>query len=127
MIAVLDRAPETARVAAPPVEASAVPNACPECLAPFVARSWQQLFCCPAHKRLYNNRWLKRGAVLAPIAAAARATRNGTRGNKLVGTRASTDSNRLLERWKEEDERAGRMPVVDYMALRYRYDLVETC
>jgi hypothetical protein len=34
------------------------------------------------HKRAYNNRWLTRGAVLAPLAAAARITRGGSRGAK---------------------------------------------
>lgn len=125
MSAVLDRPPETAQERRTPDVPPMLGHPCPECMQGFKARSWQQLFCCPAHKRTYNNRWLKRGAVLAPFAAAARATRDGTRGRKSVGRSASIDANRLLQRWADEDRAAGRMNVVDYMGLRYRYDLAE--
>jgi hypothetical protein len=68
---------------------------------------------------------VKRGAVLAPLYAAARATRGGTRGDTATGQRARRDSDLLIQRWRDEDEAAGRMPAVDYVAARYRHGLVE--
>lgn len=125
MSAVLDTPAETPATAEAAPKASGYPRTCPECACDFVAPQPGQLFCCPKHKRAYNNRWLKRGAVLAPIFSAARVTRNGTRGDRDTGSRASTDANRLVERWKEEDAAAGRLSVVDYMAARYRLGMVE--
>jgi hypothetical protein len=101
---------------------------CPECLAELQGARPRQIFCSTPHKRAYNNRWLTRGAVLAPLQAAARATRNGTRGQagaREAGRKASRDANHLLQRWLEEDRAAGRMPTVEYVALRYRHGLVD--
>lgn len=126
--AVLDTAAPRAATAA---RATGAPTAaawsCPECMVPFPIRRSQprQLFCCREHKRAYNNRWLTRGAVLAPLYAAARATRGGTRGNAATGARARRDAEQLAQRWRDEDAAAGRMPVVDYLAERYRLGLVE--
>jgi hypothetical protein len=98
---------------------------CPECLAAFRRNQPHQLFCSPVHKRAWHNRWLTRGAVLAPLQAAARATRGGSRGDKATGARARGDGDHLLQRWKGEDSAAGRMPIVEYVAERYRLGLVE--
>lgn len=98
---------------------------CPECRATFMARHPGTLFCSTSHKRAYNNRWLTRGAVLAPIYSAARTTRFGTRGDKATGSRATANANSLVQRWAEEDKAAGRLSTVEYMELRYRLGLVE--
>jgi endogenous inhibitor of DNA gyrase (YacG/DUF329 family) len=101
---------------------------CPECLAELRKVQPHQIFCSTTHKRAYNNRWLTRGAVLAPLQAAGRYTRYGSRGDQAAretGRKASRDANSLLQRWLEEDRAAGRMPTVDYVALRYRHGLVE--
>ncbi|HEY1605582.1 MAG TPA: hypothetical protein VGF77_08275 [Allosphingosinicella sp.] len=124
--AVLDAVPQTAVPAAGEVaRTNRGSRRCPECLAAFGAVQPGQLFCCREHKRAYNNRWLKRGAVIAPLYAAAWQTRDGTRGDKATGKRARQDSRQLIQRWKDEDAAAGRMSVVDYMAARYRLGLVE--
>lgn len=104
---------------------SAKARACPECGERFLPVQWTQLFCGAAHKRAYNNRWAQRGAVLAPIYAAARVTRNGTRGDRDTGRKASADAHTLVQRWKDEDAAAGRMPAIHYVALRYRLGLVD--
>lgn len=120
--------PEAA-VSAPPSK-TALPSAraaprCPECLSSFVRKQPAQLFCKVEHKRAYNNRWLKRGAVLAPLYLAARLTRGGSRGDKLTGARARRDAEHAGQRWIEEDRAAGRMPAVEYIAERYRLGLVD--
>jgi hypothetical protein len=94
-------------------------------MAAFRPRQGHQLFCTPAHKRAYNKLWEKRGAVLAPLYAAARVTRYGTRGDRATGAKARRDSDLLVQMWIEEDAAAGRMPVTDYVAARYRAGLVE--
>jgi hypothetical protein len=124
-VAVLDAPDLRAEDASEAPVRATYPRTCPECGTAFGAAQRGQLFCSTSHKRAYNNRWLKRGAVLAPIAAAARATRDGTRGDRNTGRQASIDANRLLQMYQEEDARAGRLSVVDYMAARYRLGLVE--
>lgn len=124
--AVLDSGAKTAPAAQAPDARSSAPGwRCPECLQPVARIQPTQLFCCPQHKRAYNNRWLQRGAVLAPLYAAARATRGGTRGDKRTGARARADADHLVQRWRDEDAAAGRMPVTQYMAERYRLGLVD--
>lgn len=124
--AVLDVAPEKAASAiAAPAGASASSWRCPECLTAFRRSQATQLFCCREHKRTYNNRWLTRGAVLAPLYATARVTRFGTRGDEATGRRAGSDANYLIQRWREEDKAANRMPAEQYMAERYRLGLVD--
>lgn len=122
---VLDGGADLARGGPTAARGAGYRRTCPECSTAFVAPQPGQLFCCLVHKRAYNNRWLKRGAVLAPLQAAARATRGGTRGDKATGARARCDADRLIQRWRDEDREAGRVPVVEYMATRYRLGLVE--
>lgn len=104
---------------------SAPISRCAECGELFRARQYNQLFCRPAHRRAYNNRWLARGLVLAPLYCAARATRGGSRGDKATGAKARADAERLAQRWKEEDQAAGRISHVAYIAARYKVGLVE--
>jgi hypothetical protein len=126
--AVLDTAPAKPDVASSPVERDRSASwACPECMAPFRRRQPHQLFCCTSHKRAWHNRWMGRGAVLAPLQASARATRGGSRGDKPTGSRARADAEHLLQRWKDEDAGAKppRMPIDRVVAERYRLGLVE--
>lgn len=98
---------------------------CPECGAAFVRTKPLQMFCSPEHRRVYARLWEYRGGVLAPLYATARATRGGSRGDKETGARARRDAEHLAQRWQDEDEAAGRMPVTAYVATRYRLGLVE--
>lgn len=92
---------------------------CPECLARFKPRAARQLFCCPDHKRSWHNRAAKRGAVLYALVMAARETRDGTRGDRDTGKRASGQANMLMMDWRDEDRAAGRMGQVEYMRRRF--------
>lgn len=92
---------------------------CPECLTPFRPRVLRQLFCCAEHKRDWHHRSTKRGAVLFSLEMAARETRDGTRGDKDTGKRASWQGNLLKQQWRDEDRAAGRMSQVDYMRRRF--------
>ncbi len=92
---------------------------CPECPQRFAPKAWNQLFCCDAHKQAWANRWTARGRVIAQLDACARATRDGTRGDTATGKRAAADHNQLIRRYADEDQAAGRMPIVEFMRLRY--------
>lgn len=93
---------------------------CPECLAPFERRHPGQLFCTPLHRDTWNNRASIRGRVLTPLAIVARVTREGSRGDRKTGKRAASEANALIQRWRDEDQAAGRMPHPEYLAQRYR-------
>lgn len=96
---------------------------CPECGAGYSRKHPMQLFCTTAHRDTWNNRAAKRGRVLLPFAQVARATRDGTRGSprdRELGKRAAADMHRLLQRWRDEDAEAGRMPAPDFLVARYR-------
>jgi hypothetical protein len=95
------------------------PYVCPECLVRFRPKATRQLFCCAEHKRSWYNRSMKRGGKLFSVVAAARETRDGTRGAKDVGKQASAEANLLLQGWRDEDRTAGRMGQVEYMRRRY--------
>lgn len=114
MTAALDDVAQTRRTA--PRFAS---RTCPECMAAFTPVEARQLFCNPAHRRAWNNRATVRGAVLMPLAIVARLTRNGTRGDAATGRRAARDHNALVQRYRDEDAAAGRMPWADYLRRRY--------
>jgi len=127
---VLDALPHSAE-AAP--EAPRLPNKpkhgwaiCPECQGEFERHQPDKLFCCQKHRREWNNRAVVRGSVLAPLAIVARKTRNGTRGDKTYGAKASQDADMLIRRWEAEDAEAGRMTQAQYLRLRYQngYDPV---
>ncbi|MFD1951901.1 hypothetical protein ACFSGX_14095 [Sphingomonas arantia] len=91
---------------------------CPECMVSFAAVHPRQLFCSPAHRDRYHNRWTVRGRVLAPLEVADRITRGGTRGDVVTGRRARRDAQHLKDRWVVEDRDAKRMPAIEYVRLR---------
>lgn len=92
---------------------------CPECLVRFKPKASRQIFCCPTHAKSWHNRSQKRGAVLFSLSMAARETRDGTRGHKETGRRASWQGNLLMQQWRDEDRAAGRMGQVEYMRRRF--------
>lgn len=57
--------------------------------------------------------------MLTPLAMVARLTRQGTRGDRNTGRRATSHFNVLVQQYRDEDLAAGRMPWVEYLALRY--------
>jgi hypothetical protein len=115
---VLHARPEIALAeSAPPPRATAT---CPECGAAFQRAQWRQLFCSPSHKADFHNRATARGRVLTPLVMAARQTRGGSRGDTETGRAARADADFLIQRWTVEDREAGRMSMVDYVALRRR-------
>ena len=114
MSAMLQAAPEKPVTAPPPQT-----RPCPECMAGFVATQAGQLFCTPAHRDAWNNRGTVRGRVLTPLAMVARITRDGTRGDRVTGKRASSENAALIQRWRDEDAAAGRMPWPEYLRRRY--------
>ncbi|UAK26778.1 hypothetical protein K8P63_19020 [Sphingomonas nostoxanthinifaciens] len=78
------------------------------------------MFCSDAHQKAWKARTRRRGYQLYPFAIVARATREGTRGDRSTGSRASKDADQLRERWKDEDATKKRMTPAAYLALRYR-------
>jgi hypothetical protein len=97
------------------------PRPCPECGAPFEPRVRNQLFCSTAHNTAWNNRATARGRVLTPLSIVARITRNGSRGSpedREAGRQASNLHNTLIQRYRDEDRAAGRMPWPEYMRRR---------
>lgn len=108
----------TTRPVGAPAPASSA-HRCPECSEPFRRIHPRQLFCSNAHKIAFHNRQTVRGRTLAPLAMAARITRNGSRGDTETGKKARSESTFLLDRWAREDREAGRMTMVDYMRERW--------
>lgn len=99
------------------------PRPCPECMKPFEPKVVNQLFCTPEHNTIFTNRGTKRGRKLTPLSIVARVTRNGTRGTaeeRAAGREASCAHNRLIQRYRDEDRDAGRMPWPEYMIRRMR-------
>lgn len=95
---------------------------CPECQQRFKRTHPLQLFCTPRHRDRWNNRAAIRGRVLTPLQMVARVTRNGTRGSpadREAGRRANSQLNYLINRYRDEDAQAQRMPWPAYMVLRY--------
>lgn len=82
-----------------------------------------QLFCSREHNAAWNNRATARGRVLTPISIVARITRNGTRGTeeaRKAGREASNHHNALIQRYRDEDRKAGRMEWPEYMIRRFK-------
>lgn len=101
-----------------------VTRCCSECGGEFIAAAYNQMFCTRDHKRAFHKRQEARGAVLTPLAMAARITRDGTAGDKATGKKARSDSRALIAMWAAEDRTAGRMSMVDYVAARYRIGIM---
>lgn len=100
------------------------PRPCPECMALFEPGVVNQLFCCPEHNAAWNNRATKRGRVLTPLSMVARITRNGTRGSpedRRAGREASNAHNKLIQKYRDEDRKAGRMPWPEYLSRRIKH------
>jgi hypothetical protein len=99
------------------------PRTCPECRKLFEPKVVNQLFCSPAHNTIWNNRQTKRGRVLTPYGMVARITRDGTRGSperREVGKAAAASFRKLIQRYRDEDRKAGRMEWTDFMILRIK-------
>lgn len=99
------------------------PRTCPECSKLFEPKVVNQLFCKPQHNADWNNRQTARGRVLTPYAIIARIHRDGSRGTpeqREVAKRAAASFRRLVQRYRDEDREAGRMPWADFMILRIR-------
>lgn len=112
--------PRTAN--APSGQQDDIVRTCPECQRRFPPIHPLQLFCTPLHRDRWNSRAAVRGRVLTPLQMVARITRNGTRGSiadRETGKRASSQLNYLINRYRDEDAQAQRMPWPAYMALRY--------
>lgn len=95
---------------------------CPECLCRFSRKHPLQLFCTVAHRDAWNARANVRSRKTFPLEMVARLTRNGTRGreeDRDVGRDASSDLAYLVNRFRDEDVRHGRMPWPQYLRLRY--------
>lgn len=104
------------------------PRTCPECGKLFEPNRRNQLFCSAQHKAAWENRATVRGKVLAPLAFAARATRNGTQGPqdlREIGRRASNAQNRLIREWRDEDHAAGRMDATTFLRQRVKHGLFD--
>jgi hypothetical protein len=95
-------------------------HVCPECLCDFTPKRSRALFCSEAHRTTWHNRQTVRGRVLTSLAMAARETRGGTRGDTDTGKKANWQANQLMQDWRDEDRRLGRMSQVEY--LRRRFD-----
>lgn len=93
---------------------------CPECGKPFAPTHPNQMFCTTPHRKDFLNRQTVRGAKLTPLVMASRITRGGSRGDTLTGKRARQDAEYLINKWVDDDRRAGRMSMVDYVALCFR-------
>lgn len=93
---------------------------CAECRAPL-ARGKSRLFCCRKCQVEFRNRMTVRGNVMATLVMVCRMTRNGTRGNdeaKTAGKEAVRQLNQLIDKFRDDDRRVGRMSAVEYFARR---------
>ncbi len=104
------------------------PRECPECRKLFEPDRANQLFCCSEHNTAWANRATVRGRVLTPFSMVARITRDGTRGTpeeREIGKRAARKARELIQKHRDEDKAAGRMPWARYMILRVELGLYE--
>ena len=91
---------------------------CPECGGAVGLSGPRQMFCSTGCRKAHHARETLRGRMLLHFAMAARATRDGTRGDRETGAYASAEARELMQRWAEEDRAAGRMSAVEIIALR---------
>lgn len=122
MAAVLHGPPETGRGAprGAPGDAGSG-RRCPECLGDVdTSADWRKMFCSEQHRTAFHNRQLKRGRTLVVLCMAERVTRSGYCRLKATGIEARQRSRRLMDKWHQEDMRAGRMAMDEYLAIRTR-------
>lgn len=78
-------------------------HSCKECNGPFESRQYNADFCTNACRSAFNNRRMKRGAVLYDLLMMERGDPKAFEANKLKDR-----ATELLERFRQEDEQAGR-------------------
>ena len=78
-------------------------HTCRECSVPFDSRQYNADFCSDGCRRTFNNRRMKRGAILYDLVMIERADPKGFTANKL-----ETRVEELIARWREEDTAAKR-------------------
>ena len=104
-----------------PVEPDRPANGtCPECGGRYDAVHPNQMFCSTPHRKTFLNRQTVRGAALAPLQMAARISRGGSRNDRPTGIRARQLAEQMIGRWIAEDREAGRMSMIDYVAMCFR-------
>jgi hypothetical protein len=82
---------------------SKVQPLCFECATAYTARAAQQRFCTPACSKVFNNRRMRRGAVLVDLAMTDYCHRDHP---KRKNGDIQKAMRRLLSRWRDEDRAA---------------------
>lgn len=89
---------------------------CPECGDKFIVHDGQgrhQRFCKSDHRERFNSRCAARGKVIIPYLLVWR----GSRGKKgSVGAEAHAEMIRIIDAFADEDRKAGRPKLDDYIA-----------
>ncbi len=93
---------------------------CPECGGDVWLTGPRPVFCSKACRKASHYREVLRGRQLLNLAMAARATRDGSRGDRETGAYAAREARSLMQQWADEDRAAGRMSAVELVALRRR-------
>lgn len=83
------------------------PRTCPETGATFTPTKPWQIFSTRAAAQAFHDRNATRGKALLPLAMV---WRRGKRGSTAATRYALAEMARLLDGWREEDEKAGRRP-----------------
>lgn len=126
--AVLHVPPETVRQ--PPKcdrGCNAACRACAECGTHFLIdpEQWRKMFCSDQCRVARTNRATVRGRTLVELVMAERITRSGTARDKETGKAARQMSRRLMDRWYQEDKKAGRMAADQFIALRRKLGFLD--
>jgi hypothetical protein len=79
-----------------------------------------QLFCSAAHNAAWSNRQTVRGRVLTPFSITAYVTRHGTR-----GTPEAREEHQLIQQYRDDDRKAGRMEWPEFMRVRVKLGLYD--
>lgn len=91
---------------------------CPECGVQFTKTARHQVFCTPAHKQAFYNLQTKRGTVIGPLLAVARAAGRYKGADRELGSYARTEADAIISRWVVDDRKAGRRPDLIVAAKR---------
>jgi len=97
-----------------------IARTCPECGEDFAVPSsgpgGHKQFCCEAHRQDFRKRCAARGKVLVPYVMAWRTGRpGGGQKSSPIVKQAFAEMNRILDQFAEEDRKAGRPKLVDYV------------